>query len=457
MEPMDSLEKELEEAEAELNRYLDTKGSEVVKWEQSLTPDQAAALKPDVRQSIRKPFAERTIKEKRAVYTVFRADDKEFRQRNTKLTRLEKRQPKPVTTLVMMEQAQPRENFIFVKGDFTRHGAPVTPGVLSVLHPFKTNATARPTASSRPAGDTASDAPDPVGVRMAARPSRLDLAQWIVDPANPLTARVTVNRIWQQYFGRGLVETENDFGTQGIPPTHPELLDWLATELIARNWSVKSIHRLIITSATYRQSSKARPDLANVDANNKLLARQSRLRLEAELVRDVCLTASGLLTDQLGGPGVFPPQPAGVMTLGQVKREWKPSTGADRYRRGLYTFFWRATPHPALMVFDSPDAFSTCTRRVRSNTPLQALTLLNDEAFYEFAEALGRRMREQSTADQAIEYGFRRCFSRKPGAEEKERLKQLFEDERSQGANADQALTTVARVLLNLDELITRE
>ena len=456
IEPMEGLEKELEEAEAELNRYLDTRGSEVVKWEQSLTAQQLAGLKPEIRRSLSRPFAERTIKEKRAVYAIFRADDKEFKQRNTKLTRLEKRQPKPVTTLVMVEQETSRENFIFVKGDFTRRGAPVAPGVPAILHPFKTNMTSRPTASARPASDIASDAPDPVGVGMAARPSRLDLAQWIVDPANPLTARVTVNRIWQQYFGRGLVETENDFGTQGIPPSHPELLDWLARELIAQNWSLKAMHRLIVTSATYRQSSKARPDLANTDANNKLLARQSRVRLEAEVVRDVSLAASGLLAGRIGGPSVFPPQPAGVMTLGQVKREWKPSAGADRYRRGLYTFFWRATPHPALMVFDSPDAFSTCTRRVRSNTPLQALTLLNDEAFYEFAEALARQMSGCATVDEGIIQGFRKSFSRKPEPDETQRLKELWEQERKGSTDAE-AWTTVARVLLNLDELITRE
>jgi mono/diheme cytochrome c family protein len=448
---------DLEEAEAELNRYLDTKGSEVVKWEQSLTPEEAGKLDAKVRESLKIPFAERTVQQKRAVYAIFRSDDKEFKQRNTKLARLEKRQPKPITTLVMMEQEQPRDSFIFIKGDFTRRGAPVAPGVLGILHPFKTNAVSRPTASARTESDTATDAPDPVGARMRRGPSRLDLAHWIVDPANPLTARVTVNRIWQQYFGRGLAETENDFGTQGIPPTHPELLDWLATELIERDWSLKAIHRLIVNSATYRQSSKARPDLANVDAANKLLARQSRLRLDAEVVRDVCLSASGLICDKIGGPSVFPPQPAGVMTLGQVKREWKPSTGADRYRRGMYTFFWRATPHPALMVFDSPDAFSTCTRRVRSNTPLQALTLLNDEAFYEFAEALARKMMESSKvqSEAGLDAGFRLCFSRVPTSEEKARLKDLLQ--LSNGANELEAWTTVARVLLNLDELITRE
>jgi mono/diheme cytochrome c family protein len=468
LEQMNNLDKELEEAEADLNRYLDTKGSELVKWEQSLTPEQLAKFKPDVRDSLNVSFAQRSVQQKRGLYAIFRPDDKEFKQRNANLTKLEKRQPKPVTTLVMVEQEKPRDSYIFIKGDFTRRGSPVTPGVLGVLHSFETNH-AHHTQTARTLVDTATD--DPVGAPTVPRLTRLDLANWIVDPANPLIARVTVNRIWQQYFGRGLVETENDFGTQGTPPIHPELLDWLATEFMARGWTLKAIHRLIVTSATYQQSSKARPDLANIDANNRLLARQSRLRLDAELVRDACLSASGLLCDRIGGPGVFPPQPAGVMTLGQVKREWKPNVSADRYRRGMYTFFWRATPHPALMVFDSPDAFSTCTRRVRSNTPLQALTILNDEAFYEFAQTLGQRMMTssklqapsskgaptaKSQADAGIEYGFQLCLARMPTAEEQQRLSGLLNKQLANSSEAE-AWTTVARVLLNLDEMITRE
>jgi hypothetical protein len=245
-------------------------------------------------------------------------------------------------------------------------------------------------------------------------PNRLDLARWIVDPQNPLAARVMINRMWQQYFGRGLVETENDFGTQGVPPSHPELLDWLATEFIAQEWSLKAMHRLMTTSATYRQSSRARPDLATMDPNNKLLARQSRLRLDAEIVRDVGLSASGLLNPKIGGPSVFPPQPDGVMTLGQSRREWKADQDENRFRRGMYTFFWRATPHPALMVFDSADGFSACTRRPRSNTPLQALTLLNDQAFVEFAQALAARILEEGPKpdSERVEQAFRYCLAR---------------------------------------------
>jgi hypothetical protein len=218
-------------------------------------------------------------------------------------------------------------------------------------------------------------------------------------------------------------------------------------------WSQKHIHRLILNSATYRQSSKVREDLANIDANNYLLARQTRLRLDAEIVRDVALKSSGLLTEKIGGPSVFPPQPDGVMNLGQSRREWKPSQGADRYRRGLYTFFWRATPHPELTVFDAADAFSACTRRPRSNTPLQSLTLLNDAGFYEFAEAFGKRLlAEEPTDPKRI---VQLCLSREPIASERERLQKVLEQLRLEGEQ--QAWTTVARVLLNLDETITRE
>lgn len=411
-----NLEKEIEEAEGDLDRYLNTHGDALSKIEQSADPEK---LKPAVRQAIAIPFAERTFQQKRLAYAAFRADDPEFKSRNTKLTRLEKKEAKPITTLVMNELKEPRESVLFIKGDFTRRGEKVTPGVLRALH-----------------------APD------GPLQNRLDLARWIVDPDNPLLARVIVNRVWQQYFGRGLVETENDFGLQASPPTHPELLDWLATEFL-RTWSLKHIHRLIVSSATYRQSSKVRPELTTIDPNNKLLARQNRLRLDAEIVRDVSLAASGLLNRKIGGPSVFPPQPVGVMTLGQVKREWKPSAGPDRYRRGMYTFFWRATPHPGLMVFDSADGFSTCTRRLRSNTPLQALTLLNDEAFYECAHALAKRVtREEANSPERIDYAFQLCISRPPAADERERLLDLL-------LTTD--WPTVARVVLNLDETITRE
>ncbi|HEY2953591.1 MAG TPA: DUF1549 and DUF1553 domain-containing protein [Verrucomicrobiae bacterium] len=521
----DSIHEQIKEVEDDLDRYIDTVSGAQAEWETNLAPEEKKSFKADLQKALATAVTQRSKQQKRSLYAKFRPDDPEFKKRNTKLTALEKKDAQWVTTLVMAERKEPRESFIFIKGDFTRHGAPVTPGVPEVLPPLghvdgqsmnhphpgplpqeretrapaneKPNA-ASVTAQSERSSDAKTLPPLPGGEgrgeggsfsnSLAAQPNRLDLARWIVDPQNPLTARVFVNRIWQQYFGRGLVETENDFGTQGTPPSHPELLDWLACEfaqpvesfnrLIVTSapgstiqrfndstihpWSIKHIHRLIVTSATYRQSSRARPDLALVDPNNKLLARQARLRLDAEIVRDVCLRASGLLNEKIGGPPVFPPQPDGVMTLGQSRREWKSSAGPDRYRRALYTHFWRATPHPAMAVFDAPDAFSACTRRVRSNTPLQALTLLNDEAFYEFAGALAARvLREGPKTDaERLDFAFRLCLSRPPAPGEKQRLNQLLVRELAQvpaGVKHTEAWTTVARVLLNLDETITRE
>jgi hypothetical protein len=477
------LQKQLEEAEADLDRYVSTYAHAIVNWEKSLTSDQREKLASDARQGLALPWEQRKIAQKRAAYAAFRPEDSEFNSRHSRFVKLEKREPKPVTTLVMAERTEPRESFVFLKGDFTRKGQSVTPGVPAVLHSLV-----------------------PLLPGTSPTPSRLDLAGWIVDRKNPLTARVAVNRIWQEYFGRGLVETENDFGTQGSPPTHPELLDWLANEFMAptvaveggrssietaggstprphhasqksQPWSLKHLHRLIVTSATYRQSSRARLDLASIDPDNKLLARQTRLRLGAEVVRDVCLRVSGLLVERVGGPSVFPPQPDGVMKLGQLKREWNVSTGADRYRRGMYTFWWRATPYPALAVFDAPDAFSVCTRRLRSDTPLQALTLLNDETFVECARALAARVLRQGPKSETgrLELAFRLCLARAPVKSERNSLLDLLRSELAAEARtlrdttgqsntkADggvqqlAAWTAVSRVLLNLDETITRE
>jgi hypothetical protein len=466
MEGGENVQKQLEEAEEDLDRYLNTQGSAQQKWEDDLSADQRSRLKAEVQRILQTRFAERTIKQKRIAYAAFHADDPEFKSRDMKLAKLEKREPKSVTTLVMRELDKPRETHLLIKGDFTRPGVVVTPGTPETLPAMA----AAIENSNGTAGSRQSNAP---------AATRLDLARWIVATNNPLAARVLVNRVWQQYFGRGLVETENDFGTQGIPPSHPELLDWLACELVQPGggqavsgaaqgssgaWSLKHLHRLIVTSATYRQSSKARPDLRDKDPNNKLLARQNRLRLDAEVVRDSMLAASGLLSEKAGGPPVFPPQPAGVMNLGQSKRDWKPSSGADRYRRGIYTWFWRATPHPALAVFDAPDAFSTCTRRLRSNTPLQALTLLNDQQFYEMAQALAAKvLREgKGSNNDRLDYAFRLCVSRHPSMAELQRLSELLASELRQPGPDEMkapllAWTTAARVLLNLDETITRE
>jgi hypothetical protein len=431
VEAPEGLMLELEEARTSLENFLNTQGGVVAAWVATL--DQPAKVKfgATAREALQLPWDQLTLAHKRALYALMPNGAPEFAAAQRRVVSLEKREPRPITTLVMQELPQPRESVLFIKGDFTRRGErvfPATPAVLPAI--------------------------------AAEKPNRLDLARWLFAPDNPLTARVMVNRLWQQYFGRGLVETENDFGTQGTLPTHPELLDWLATEFAERKWSLKAMHRLIVTSATYRQSSRARPELAVSDPLNKLLARQSRLRLDAELVRDVALSASGLLSAKLGGPPVFPPQPDGVMTLGQVKRSWTPSKGEDRYRRALYTHWWRATPHPALAVFDAADGFSACTRRLRSNTPLQALTLLNAEQFLEFAEALGKRAEKEGGRDLTakLEYAFRLCVARAPTAGERDRLAAFFQSQVGPGAaNQRAAWTAVGRVLLNLDETVTRE
>jgi len=430
----ENLPAEIAEARSSLENYLDASGRDITAWQAILTEVERKQFGPIARVAVTLPWDQQTLAQRRALYGTFRRDDNEFATRHEKLAALERNEGKAVTTLVMEELPQPRATNIFIKGDFARPGEPVTPGALEILPPI-----------------------------LAARPTRLDLARWLFDPAQPLTARVMVNRVWQQYFGQGLVQTENDFGTQGSAPTHPELLDWLATEFVAQNWSMKALHRLIVTSATYRQSSLARPELALADPLNHLLARQTRLRLDAESIRDVALSFSGVFSNRLGGPPVFPPQPDGVMNLGQSRRAWLPNTGPDRFRRALYTHHWRATPHPAIAVFDAPDAFSACTRRVRSNTPLQALTLLNDLQFFEFAEALAARiLREGGATDAArLDFAFNVCVSRSPTAVERARLLALLAEVQKPtatdpAATPAQAWLTVARVLLNLDEAITR-
>ncbi len=429
-----------------------------LKWETSMTPEQRQAMPQLWREIFDTQPAQRTEAQKLVMVTSFVEHAAENKSHQAAIKKFRAEKPKVDTTMVMREAAKPRRTYLQIKGDFTRDGGDVKAHFPSALNPFKAPADREP--------------------------NRLDLANWLVDAANPLTARVLVNRVWQQYFGKGLVDTENDFGTQGALPSHPELLDWLAVEFRQPTpsshspspipYSLKSLHRLIVTSATYRQSSAVRPELQRVDANNKFLARQNRLRLDAEIVRDVGLTASGLITPTLGGPSVYPPIPENAMALGQRKQPWPTSTGPDRYRRGLYTFYYRATPPPSMNVFDSPDGYSTCTRRMRSNTPLQALALLNDTAFVEFAEGLATRvLKEVPANDRArLEHAFRLCLARKPSAAEANRLVELLKEEfvnvtdaEAKGVKVPAGVepkqfavwTTVARVLLNLDETITRE
>jgi len=365
-------------------------------------------------------------------------------------------QPYMTRALVMRELPSPRESYIQLGGDFLAHGDRVYPEVPAVL--------------SR-------------GKKIGG--NRLDLAKWLVDPSNPMTARVTVNRMWQEYFGKGIVETQDDFGLIGARPTHQELLDYLAAEFMANGWRQKPIHKLIVMSATYRQSSKKREDLEEVDPYNKLLARQSRLRLDAEIIRDAALVSSGLLNPAVGGEPVHPPIPENAMNGTQIKRSWDTDTDANRYRRGIYTFFFRSLPAPSLALFDAPDGTSSCTRRIRSNSPLQSLTLLNDEAFLEFAGALARKAIKEggATEQDRMNYAWLLVVGRKPEASEAARLMKYFaeqkqvytEDFRSAEellkrpgmtppANADRtsitemaAWTAVGRVLFNLDDFMTRE
>lgn len=312
-------------------------------------------------------------------------------------------------------------------------------------------------------------------------PNRLGLAHWLVDPDNPLTARVTVNRLWEQIFGRGLVETSEDFGSQGSAPSHPELLDWLATRFMAEGWSQKSMLRTIVTSATYRQSSAAPAELWELDPYNRLLARGPRFRVEAEMVRDIALTVSGLINNKVGGPSVYPYQPDGVWNRPYSSYRWELSGGEARYRRALYTFIRRTAPYPSLTTFDAPSRELCTARRVLTNTPLQALTVLNDPVFFEAAQHLAQRMTTEVDGGAAMRasYGFRLAVSRVPTSTELDfllayyrREKARFErdlvaafevtagvsDGSSELALVDLAAwTMVANVLLNLDETVTKE
>lgn len=454
----DAIRSQLNALNKELASYVKALAAKQEEWEKTLTPDEIDKLPFDTRAALNLHPSMREDLHKKLLFAAFRPNDVGYVQRESTINELQKKLPNILTSMVMQERSEPRATVIHIKGDFTRHGDPVSAGVPRVLHPL-TIASAVHAVS----GDTSPRDCDYDG---AAAPNRLDFARWLVDPANPLTARVTVNRIWQCYFGRGLVETENDFGTQGTPPSHPELLDWLATEFVASGWSMKAMHRLIITSATYRQSSHARPELAQIDPDNRLLARQSRVRVEAEVVRDAALAASGRLALAIGGPSVFPPQPDGVYRFTQSDKGWKASAGGDRFRRGMYTHFWRSAPYPALTVFDAPTSTTTCTRRIRSNTPLQALTVLNDDGYYEIAQAFGDRIVREAPADdrERIRYAFRLALSREPSASELQRLHELVTAETSALASSNKGAadsrapwTTLARVLINLDEFITRE
>ena len=429
-----------EQAEQSLRDYDLANAARQADWEREVSTE---TVESEVVELIAIPVDQRTDEQREKVTAEFHRADPVRCKLSDHVEQSRKRYEELTTpTLVMRELSQPRHTHVHLRGNFLDKGRRVisqTPAVFRDATPDQMPSDAQPT--------------------------RMDLALWLVHPKHPLTARVTVNRIWQRYFGTGIVETEDDFGTRGSPPSHPELLDWLATEFLQGDWSMKQMHRRITTSAAYRQSSDGRPDLQDSDPRNRLLARQNRLRLEAEVLRDAVLSASGLLSLKVGGPSVYPPQPRGVTTLTRKPdRKWGTSEGEDRYRRGLYTWFWRTSPHPFLVVFDAPDANAACTRRDRSNTPLQALMLLNDEAMMEAASALAMRVakRPGDSDFERIRYAFRTCVSREPDEVESAELMALLAAERAAmrqdtGQPDHLAWNSVARVLLNLDEFITRE
>jgi hypothetical protein len=387
--------------------------------------------------------------------------------------------PADVKAQSVVQLDKPRTTNLLIRGDFLSPGDPVETQTLAILTPVK------------PRGD---------------RPDRLDLARWLVDPANPLPPRVTVNRLWQQLFGRGIVVTSDDFGKQGERPSHPELLDWLAAEFRGQDrvqdaanpqsairnpqstaWEIKRLVRRIVSSTTYRQSSALRQELTERDPENILLARQSRRRVESEIIRDVALSAGGLIASRIGGPSVRPPQPAEYATITYAgSAKWNESQGADRYRRGMYTFFQRTSPYPMLMTFDTPDTTECAVRRATSNTPLQALTLWNDPVFTEAAQSLGLRIvrevgssgNDDATVRVRTRQAFHLALSRDPSEEELADVLALHQahlvtcraDEKASAAivgiqqlppgvtTADAAAWIgVARALINLDEFITRD
>lgn len=411
-------------------------------WDARFPPGDDAAVER-ARAIVRVPAEERSTIDEGVLARVMSQHVPEYKARKDGIGQLRKSMPTADWTMVMRDLPAPRDSYIHVQGDFTRRGESVAPGTLRALPPLP------------------ADAPR----------NRLGLARWLVADENPLTPRVTMNRVWQRYFGLGLVETENDFGSQGAPPSHPALLDWLASEFVRRGWNLKDMHRLIVTSAAYRQASAYRPDAAKVDPSNRLLARQNRLRLEAEAIRDAALSAAGLLEPTVGGPSVYPPQPEGAGQFTQVDRQWKADEGPNRYRRGMYTYFIRSAAHPGLVLFDAPIAQESVTRRNRSNTPLQALTLLNDQAQTELAGALARRVRETAAGrDARIDQAFELCLARPPREAERGRMRRFLahmtdafasdpDAVRRAGEESAEAAawTSVARVLINLDEFVTRQ
>jgi uncharacterized protein DUF1553/uncharacterized protein DUF1549/cytochrome c len=339
--------------------------------------------------------------------------------------------PRGQPTLVMQERAanNPRVTHRYHRGEYLQPKEEVTAGVPAFLPALPKDAPA----------------------------NRYTFAKWLFAPENPLTARVTVNRQWQAFFGRGIVKSLEDFGYQSEPPSHPELLDWLAVEFVKQGWSMKKLHRLIVTSATYKQSSRITPELAQKDPENILLARGARFRLDAEVIRDSALKAAGVLSPKMGGPGVYPPQPISVTSEGTYgKFEWATSEGEDHFRRSLYTFTKRTAPFAMATTFDAPTGESCLAKREVSNSPLQALTLLNDQMFMEAAQALAKQvMAESQSDDERLQNIFRRVATRPAAPDELAMLKAFLQKQRDKKLEGEALWSDVSRAALNLDEAIT--
>ena len=396
-------------------------------------PDAAADPLPrNVREILSLPRGQRSPAQTRAVFSYWRTTVPEWRDDNERIAAVWREHPEGALQLILADRSDDhRQTHILKRGDFLQPDRAVEPGTPAFLHPLPA-----PTDKNNPA------------------PDRLTFARWLVDRKSPTTARSIVNRVWQSYFGTGIVATAENFGTQCEPPSNQELLDWLAVEFMDSGWSLKKLHRSIVTSAVYRQSSNVTPELQAADPDNRLLARGPRFRVDAELVRDIALAASGLLNPQIGGPSVYPPAPTFLFQppASYAPKTWKVAEGSDRYRRALYTFRFRSVPFPMLQSFDAPNGEMSCVRRARSNTPLQALTTLNEPLFVESAQALAARtLKEAGPTDQArITYAFRLCTSRNPTPEESAVLLKFLQTHSSD-------FTAVARVILNLDETITKE
>jgi len=381
------------------------------------------------------PDAQLTAAQRERLHEEFLLSLPELADEAARIRTLRKPQQPPIS-LGFRERPpeNPRPTFIRNRGEYLQPTDPVTPGVPAFLNPLTTDA----------------------------KRDRLAFARWLVSPENPLTARVTVNRQWAAFFGRGLVKTTEDFGYQGETPTHPELLDWLAVEFVKQGWSLKKLHRLIVTSATYAQSSHVTPKLLAADRDNRLLSRFPRVRLDAEIIRDAALASSGLLTEKIGGPSVYPPQPDGVTEAAYGSTKWNASDGQDRYRRSLYTFSKRTAPFALYNTFDGPTGEACIARRDVSNTPLQALSLLNDIVFTEAAQVFGKQLAERKADDAArLDEAFRRIVCRSPSDDERTTLLRFLETQSSRLIDAKPsaeaaAWTALVRALFSLDEVVTK-